>query len=265
MTALAPHPDLARDGNDQPLIRVRDLHKTYYIGEIEVPAVRGVDLDIFRGQFVGIMGPSGSGKSTFMHLLGCLDHSDRGRYELDGQDVTRLSKRNLARLRNRRIGFVFQSFNLLSRTTVLDNVAMPLTYQGLRRSERRRRAAAMLDRVGLGDRTRHHSNQLSGGQQQRVAIARALVTRPVLVLADEPTGNLDTATGIEIMRIMQELNREEGLTIALVTHEADIALYTQRVVFFRDGKIYSDVINKDVQDARNTVAPEKSPEEVVPA
>ncbi len=263
MTALASHPDVERDRNDRPLIRVRDLHKTYYIGDIEVPAVRGVDLEIARGQFVGIMGPSGSGKSTFMHLLGCLDHCDRGRYELDGQEVTRLSKRDLARLRNRRIGFVFQSFNLLSRTTVVDNVAMPLTYQGVRRAERRRRAAEMLDRVGLGDRMRHHSNQLSGGQQQRVAIARALVTRPVLVLADEPTGNLDTATGIDIMRILQELNRDEGLTIALVTHEADIALYTQRVVFFRDGKIYSDVMNKDVQDAKNTIAPDITPAEVV--
>ncbi|HKQ49580.1 MAG TPA: ABC transporter ATP-binding protein [Phycisphaerae bacterium] len=250
MNADASHPAHSHDRNGRPLIRVRDIHKTYHIGEIDVPAVRGVSLEIQHGQFVGIMGPSGSGKSTFMHLLGCLDRADRGDYELDGQPIGRLSKRDLARLRNRRIGFVFQSFNLLSRTTVLDNVAMPLTYQGLRRAERRRRAMEMLDRVGLGDRVQHKSNQLSGGQQQRVAIARALVTRPVLVLADEPTGNLDTATGVEIMRILQELNRDEGLTIALVTHEADIALYTQRVVFFRDGKIYSDVMNQDVHDAK---------------
>ena len=250
MNADASHPDHPHDRNGRPLIRVRDIHKTYYIGEIDVPAVRGVSLEIHHGQFVGIMGPSGSGKSTFMHLLGCLDRADRGDYELDGQNIGRLSKRDLARLRNRRIGFVFQSFNLLSRTTILDNVAMPLTYQGLRRAERRRRAMEMLDRVGLSDRVHHKSNQLSGGQQQRVAIARALVTRPVLVLADEPTGNLDTATGVEIMRVLQELNRDEGLTIALVTHEADIALYTQRVVFFRDGKIYSDVMNKDIHDAK---------------
>jgi putative ABC transport system ATP-binding protein len=250
MAAQAIQSEDRHKSNGQSLIHVHDVHKTYHIGEISVPAVRGVSLEIQRGQFVAVMGPSGSGKSTFMHLLGCLDRCDRGEYELDGQEVTRLAKRELAKLRNRRIGFVFQSFNLLSRTTVLDNVAMPLTYQGLRRSERRRRAAEMLERVGLSDRVRHLSNQLSGGQQQRVAIARALVTRPVLLLADEPTGNLDSATGVEIMRILQELNHDESLSIVLVTHEPDIALYTQRVVFFRDGKIYSDVMNKDVQDAK---------------
>lgn len=231
------------------LIRVRELYKTYHIGEIKVPAVRGVSLSIEAGQFVAVMGPSGSGKSTFMHLLGCLDRSDSGHYELGGEDVTLLSKRELAELRNRKIGFVFQSFNLLSRTTVLDNVALPLSYAGVRRRERRARAAKMLELVGLGDRMMHHSNQLSGGQQQRVAIARALITDPVIVLADEPTGNLDSKTGIEIMAIFQKLNRETGLTIALVTHEPDIAEYAQRVVTFRDGQICSDIMNSEVRTA----------------
>ncbi len=231
------------------IIRVRDMYKTYHIGEISVPAVRGVSLELLSGQFVAIMGPSGSGKSTFMHLLGCLDRCDKGQYELGGEDVTRLSKKELAALRNRKIGFVFQSFNLLSRTTVLDNVALPLSYAGVRRRERRARAAEMLTLVGLGDRMMYLSNQLSGGQQQRVAIARALITRPMILLADEPTGNLDSKTGIEIMAILQKLNRETGLTIALVTHEPDIAEYAERVVTFRDGEICSDVTNDDVRIA----------------
>lgn len=186
------------------------------------------------------MGHSGSGKSTFMHVLGCLDSCDQGEYFLDGLDVTRMSRRELARVRNRKIGFVFQNFNLLPRTTVLDNVAMPLAYAGIRRRERRQKAALLLNRVGLAERSHHHSNQLSGGQQQRVAIARALVNEPVLLLADEPTGNLDTKTGIEVMTILQQLNRESGLTIILVTHEPDIAHYAERTVTLRDGQVASD-------------------------
>lgn len=238
----------------EPLIRVRGAFKTYYIGEIEVPAVRGVDLDVPHGQFVAVMGPSGSGKSTFMHLLGCLDRMDKGEYWLAGNLVNTLNKKELAALRNRLIGFVFQSFNLLSRTSVLDNVALPLTYQNIDRRERRRRAAEVLDRVGLANRTHHFSNQLSGGQQQRVAIARSLITNPVLVLADEPTGNLDTKTSREIMALLQDLNRESNVTIALVTHEVDIAEYAQRVVSFRDGVVNTDVMNTWVRDAHSTDA-----------
>lgn len=232
-----------------PLVDTRGLWRIYRVGEVSVPAVCGVSLSIPAGQFLAVMGPSGSGKSTFMHLLGCLDRCDQGEYWLDGELISRLTKRELAAIRNRSIGFVFQSFNLLSRTTVLDNVALPLTYQGERRRERRRRAAEMLERVGLTDRASHHSNQLSGGQQQRVAVARALVTNPVLLLADEPTGNLDTKTGIEIMALLQGLNRETGLTVVLVTHESDIAQYAQRCVTFRDGRIESDKMNDDVQEA----------------
>ncbi|RIK66588.1 MAG: macrolide ABC transporter ATP-binding protein [Planctomycetota bacterium] len=231
------------------MISVRDLWKTYHVGEISVPAVRGVNLEVPQGQFVAIMGPSGSGKSTFMHMLGCLDRPDRGQYRLAGVDVTLLTKRELAALRNARIGYVFQSFNLLSRTTVLDNVALPLTYSNVPRRRRRERAARMLDQVGLADRMMHLSNQLSGGQQQRVAIARALVTNPVLLLADEPTGNLDSRTGVEIMALLQSLNRETGLTIILVTHEPDIAEYAGRVVTFRDGEICSDVFNENPREA----------------
>jgi putative ABC transport system ATP-binding protein len=223
-----------------PLIDIRDASKSYFVGEVEVPAVRGVSLLLESGEFLAITGPSGSGKSTFMHLVGCLDRIDRGTYSFEGRSVERLSRRELATLRNRRIGFVFQTFNLLPRSTIVYNVALPLAYQGVRRRERNRRAAEMLERVGLAERLRHHPNQLSGGQQQRVAIARALITRPAVVLADEPTGNLDTSTGQEIMDLLCRLNRDEGLTIALVTHEADIAAYAKRTVAFRDGKIVRD-------------------------
>ncbi|MEW6249127.1 MAG: ABC transporter ATP-binding protein [Planctomycetota bacterium] len=223
-----------------PLIDVRDAWKTYHLDEVEIPAVRGVSLTIPAGQFVAVTGASGSGKSTFMHLVGCLDTLDRGSYVFEDRPIDHLSRRQLARLRNRRIGFVFQSFNLLARTSILDNVALPLTYQGAGRRDRRRRAAEMLARVGLGDRLRHHPNQLSGGQQQRVAIARALVTRPAVVLADEPTGNLDTTTSQEIMHLLQEMNRTAGISIVLVTHEPDIAAYAQRQVTFRDGRIVRD-------------------------
>ncbi|NLG44338.1 MAG: ABC transporter ATP-binding protein [Phycisphaerae bacterium] len=222
------------------LIDIREAWKSYHIEEVEIPAVRGVSLVIPAGQFVAITGASGSGKSTFMHVLGCLDRLDRGQYFFEGQPIERYSRRQLAQLRNRRIGFVFQSFNLLPRTSIVDNVALPLAYQGVRRGARRRQAAEMLERVGLGDRLKHHPNQLSGGQQQRVAVARALVTRPAVVLADEPTGNLDTVTSQEIMRLLQAMNHDEGVSIVLVTHEPDIAAYAQRQVVFRDGQVVRD-------------------------
>lgn len=223
-----------------PLIDIRDAWKIYHVGEIQVPAVRGVSLALSQGEFLAITGPSGSGKSTFMHLLGCLDRLSSGSYRFEGQSVQEMSKRQLARLRNLRIGFVFQSFNLLARTTIVDNVALPLIYQGVRKKERRRRAAEMLERVGLADRLRHHTNQLSGGQQQRVAIARALVTKPAMLLADEPTGNLDSKTSVEIMNLFQQLNHDDGISVVVVTHEADIAAFARRHVMFRDGLIVRD-------------------------
>ncbi len=224
-----------------PVISVRDLTKTYAVGDMEVRALRGVSLEIPRGEFVALTGPSGSGKSTFMHLAGCLDRPTSGVYELNGRDVSRLAKRELAMVRNREIGFVFQGFNLLPRTSALENVELPMLY-GLPvpARERRRRAAAALESVGLGERLDHHPNQLSGGQQQRVAIARALVNEPTLLLADEPTGNLDSRTSIEVMGIFQRLNAERGITIVLVTHETDIAEYATRVIGFRDGRIRLD-------------------------
>ena len=224
------------------LIEITDAWKIYHVGEVQVPAVRGVSLRVSQGEFVAITGPSGSGKSTFMHLLGCLDRVSSGTYRFEGQAIQELSRLQLARLRNRRIGFVFQSFNLLARTTIVDNVALPLIYQGVGRTERRRRASELLGRIGLGDRLRHHTNQLSGGQQQRVAIARALITRPAMLLADEPTGNLDTKTGHEIMTLFQQLNHDEKITIVLVTHEAEIAAFARRHVAFRDGLIVQDVL-----------------------
>ncbi len=227
--------------NEQPLISVRDLTKTYAVGEIEVRALRGISLEIPRGQFVALTGPSGSGKSTFMHLAGCLDRPTSGVYELNGRDVALLSKRELALVRNREIGFVFQGFNLLSRTSAIENVELPMLYgPPVPARERHRRAAAALEAVGLGARLDHHPNQLSGGQQQRVAIARALVNEPSLLLADEPTGNLDTRTSIEVMGIFQRLNAEQGITIVLVTHEPDIADYATRIVGFRDGRVRLD-------------------------
>jgi putative ABC transport system ATP-binding protein len=236
----------------QPLIVVRELTKTYQIGgekhggeasaETEVRALRGVTLTVTPAEFVTLTGPSGSGKSTFMHLLGCLDRPTSGEYFLNGQNVSSLDKRALARVRNREIGFVFQGFNLLPRTSALENVELPLLYGGVNNTrERRGRAADALHSVGLGDRLSHYPNQLSGGQQQRVAIARALVTNPRLLLADEPTGNLDTRTSIEVMGIFQRLNEERGLTIMLVTHEHDIAEYGTRIVSFRDGRVRQDV------------------------
>jgi putative ABC transport system ATP-binding protein len=223
-----------------PVISVRDLVKTYRVGDVDVRALRGVSLDVMPGEFVALTGPSGSGKSTFMHLAGCLDRPTAGGCVLNGRDVSSLDKRALAQVRNREIGFVFQGFNLLPRTTALEQVELPMLYGGgVSTKERRARAVAALEAVGLGARLDHHPNQLSGGQQQRVAIARALVNEPALLLADEPTGNLDTRTSIEVMGIFQKLNAG-GLTIVLVTHEPDIAEYGTRIVSFRDGRVRSD-------------------------
>ncbi|HEY2986610.1 MAG TPA: ABC transporter ATP-binding protein [Candidatus Binatia bacterium] len=210
------------------------------MGDIEVPALRGVNLDIHAGEFVAIMGASGSGKSTFMNILGCLDRPTRGNYFLEGQEVGSLSSDEWASIRNRKIGFVFQGFNLLSRTSALENVELPMMYNGLHGKDRRQHALESLALVSLGDRLHHMPNQLSGGQQQRVAVARALVNHPSLILADEPTGNLDSKTSAEIMELFQALNRREGLTIVLVTHEADVAAYAERQIHFRDGLITSD-------------------------
>jgi putative ABC transport system ATP-binding protein len=222
-------------------IRAEELHKIYSLdGQAEVYALRGVSLQVAPGEFVAIMGPSGSGKSTFMNLLGCLDTPTRGTLSIENIEVSSLSPNQLAEIRNKKIGFVFQNFNLLPRTSALENVELPLIYNRVPSAERRHRSTAALERVGLKDRMKNLSNQLSGGEQQRVAIARAMVNSPSLILADEPTGNLDTQTSIEIMGIVRELNEESGITIILVTHEPDIARYAKRQVHFRDGKIIRD-------------------------
>ena len=231
------------------VISVRDLAKDYYLGEVVVHALRGVTLDIDRGEFVTIVGPSGSGKSTFMHILGCLDRPTRGRYTLDGRDVSTLPADDLARVRNQTIGFVFQGFNLLARTSAVENVELPLLYTrkgAVRASERRTRALAALDAVGLADRAEHHPSQLSGGQQQRVAIARALVNGPSILLADEPTGNLDTQTSLEVMQIFQTLQRQRHLTVIVITHERDIAEHGTRTIDFRDGVVVGDHVRQAV-------------------
>ena len=228
----------------EPVIRVEDVHKYYDLGENKVHALRGVNVEIAGGEFVAIMGASGSGKSTFMNLLGCLDKPSSGRYVLEGTDVAQLDKKALAAIRNRKLGFVFQGFNLLARTTALENVELPTLYARMAKEERLQRAQEALQLVGLGERMEHFPSQLSGGQQQRVAIARALVNRPSILLADEPTGNLDSRTSVEIMQIFQALN-EGGLTIVLVTHEADIARFAKRTIVFRDGKIRRDEPVKD--------------------
>ncbi len=222
------------------VIRVEDVHKYYQLGETQVHALRGVSVGIKRGEFVAIMGASGSGKSTFMNMLGCLDKPSSGHYFLEGTDVSKLTKQDLARIRNHQIGFVFQGFNLLARTTALENTELPTLYARISKEERHQRASEALTLVGLGDRIHHYPSQLSGGQQQRVAIARALVNRPSILLADEPTGNLDSRTSVEIMDIFQTLNNEKGLTIVLVTHEPDIARFAKRNIVFRDGKIRKD-------------------------
>jgi putative ABC transport system ATP-binding protein len=225
----------------KPVIKLEDVHKTYHTGEVEVKAVRGVPLEVAQGEFVALMGASGSGKSTMMNIIGCLDRPTQGKYYLDGIDVSQLNRDELADIRNQKIGFVFQGFNLLSRTSALENVELPMLYTRERLDGRsqRERALKALETVGLGDRADHTPNQLSGGQQQRVAIARALANRPSLLLADEPTGNLDTRTSIEIMGVFQKLN-DQGITIVMVTHELDIAQYTKRMVVMRDGKVVGD-------------------------
>jgi putative ABC transport system ATP-binding protein len=224
---------------EQAAIRIDDVHRIYQLGENRVHALRGISLELGRGEFVAIMGSSGSGKSTLMNIMGCLDRPTSGAYFLDGVNVAQLPKRELAAIRNRRLGFVFQGFNLLARTTALENVELPTLYAKVGFEERQKRAKEALQMVGLGDRFDHFPSQLSGGQQQRVAIARALVNRPSILLADEPTGNLDSRTSVEIMSILQKLN-DEGLTIVLVTHEPDIAQYAKRVITFRDGKVRRD-------------------------
>jgi putative ABC transport system ATP-binding protein len=236
-----------------PIIVTDGLTKDYHLGPHTVHALRGVSVTIERGEFVAVMGPSGSGKSTFMNLLGCLDTPTAGEYVLDGERVGGLSADELARIRNARIGFVFQQFNLLPRTTALENVELPLLYAGHPARERRARARARLAAVGLADREAHHPSQLSGGQQQRVAIARALVNDPAVILADEPTGNLDTRTSVEVLALLQRLNRE-GLTIVLVTHELDIAAYASRSLTFRDGRLRSDERAVEPRDAAVTLA-----------
>jgi putative ABC transport system ATP-binding protein len=231
----------------KPVIKLEDVHKTYHTGEVDVKAVQGVTLEVFPGEFVALMGASGSGKSTMMNVIGCLDRPTLGKYFLDDIDVSQLDRDELADIRNQKIGFVFQGFNLLSRTSALENVELPMLYtrQSMNGESQRDRALKALETVGLAERADHTPNQLSGGQQQRVAIARALANRPALLLADEPTGNLDTRTSIEIMGVFQKLNAE-GMTIAMVTHELDIAHYTKRMVVMRDGKVVSDtpVVNR---------------------
>ena len=230
------------------LIHTRDLTKTYQVGDNEIKALAGVSIDIAQGEFTAVMGPSGSGKSTFMNMLGCLDRPTSGEYVLGSRRVSDLAGDELAKVRNSNIGFVFQTFNLLARTAAVENVELPLVYAGVPSAERRLRALEMLAKVGLAERADHQPAQLSGGQQQRVAIARALVTRPLLILADEPTGALDSRTSLEIMGLLQELNRN-GMTVVLVTHEADVARFARRVLFFRDGLMVKDEVNAEPEMA----------------
>ena len=240
-----------------PVISIRGLSKTYQMGEIAVHALRSVSLDIAEGEFVSVIGPSGSGKSTLMHILGCLDQPTTGEYLLNGKNVSHLSDDEVSRVRNQQIGFVFQGFNLLTRTSALENVELPLLYNAtseISSAERKRRAMAALASVGLQGREHHHPNQLSGGQQQRVAIARALLNNPTLLLADEPTGNLDSRTSIEVMNIFQKLKEERGITIVLITHEHDVAAYGSRIVQFRDGEIVSDQANESRRLAHGELA-----------
>jgi len=253
------------DGNDSlvPVIEAHGIAKIYRIGDIEVRALDGVDVTIHRGELTAIMGPSGSGKSTLMNILGCLDQPTRGTYKLDGVDVEKLNDDQLAAIRNRKIGFVFQSFNLLRRTPAIENVEQPLIYAGVGVRERRERAAAALESVGLGNRLKHHANELSGGQQQRVAIARALVTNPSLILADEPTGNLDSKSGAEIMCLFQRLNEETGVTVIFVTHDPRIAQHTRRVIRIADGKIVGDnAITEQIIACPDQPLPDALPEKL---
>src|SRR3989440_648080 len=248
-SALLARAELAREEEARAVIRLEGVHKTYTMGDVEVHALRGVSLTIREGEFVAIMGASGSGKSTTMNIVGCLDRPTRGTYALDGADVSALSKDERADIRSRKLGFVFQGFNLLSRTSALENVELPMLYAGVDTAERHRRATEALRSVGLAGREQNHPNQLSGGQQQRVAIARALVNNPALILADEPTGNLDSRTSVELMEIFQRLNRDRRITLVLVTHEPDIAQYAQRVIVFKDGRIQKDYRIAEPRDA----------------
>jgi putative ABC transport system ATP-binding protein len=233
----------------RPVIELEHIHKSYTMGDVQVHALRGVSLTIREGEFVAIMGASGSGKSTTMNIIGCLDRPTKGTYILDSQDVSEMSKDKRADIRSRKIGFVFQGFNLLSRTSALENVELPMLYAGVTAADRHHRAMESLSAVGLAGREQNHPNQLSGGQQQRVAIARSLVNNPALILADEPTGNLDSRTSVEVMEIFQRLNRERAITLVLVTHEPDIAQYAKRVVVFKDGKIRKDYQVEHQRDA----------------
>ncbi len=253
-SALARQPDAAGQAHaaDQ-VIRLEHVHKTYHIGDIEVHALRGVGLTVRRGDFVAIMGPSGSGKSTMMNIIGCLDHPTRGEYYLNGLDVSKVPKNELADIRNKFVGFVFQSFNLLPRTSALENVELPMVYAGVPAAERLKRAREALAVVGLAEKEKNLPNQLSGGQQQRVAIARALVNNPAIILADEPTGALDTRTSIEVMEIFQRLNFDRNMTIIIVTHESDIAQYAARIVQFRDGRVRRDFRVENQKNAREAL------------
>jgi putative ABC transport system ATP-binding protein len=239
---------------DSALIRIDHLSKDYHLGDITVHALRGVTLEIPRGSFVAIMGPSGSGKSTFMNIVGCLDKPTGGKYYLDGVDVGSLERDRLADIRNRKVGFVFQQFNLLARTSALENVELPLLYSDHPPQDHKERAHRALEAVGLSDRADHQPSQLSGGQQQRVAIARSLICDPQLILADEPTGALDSRTSVEIMGIFQRLNREQGISIVIVTHEYDIAHYAQRIITFKDGRVQSDEAVSRPRDAESELA-----------
>jgi len=257
LSAADPTPVAGFWSEEQPVIVAANVKKSYHLGQTVVRALRGVSLEVHRGEFVAVMGPSGSGKSTFMNLIGCLDRPSSGTYLLDGIPVREMSSDQLAAVRNRKIGFVFQSFNLLPRASALSNVMLPLVYAGLSLKARRSRARRALEAVGLGSRLHHKPVEMSGGQQQRVAIARALVNRPAILLADEPTGNLDSRTSVEIMAILQELN-EHGLTIVLVTHEPDIAAYCKRHVIFRDGIVVQDSPNPTQRFASDQLAAQHS-------
>ena len=250
----APARQMGTATNTGAVIRLEKVHKIYSMGDIEVHALRAVSLEIHRGEFVAIMGPSGSGKSTMMNIIGCLDRPTKGHYFLENVDISTVNKPGLADIRNQKVGFVFQSFNLVPRTSALENVELPLIYAGVGGTERHRRAREALKEVGLADRERNMPNQLSGGQQQRVALARALVNNPSLILADEPTGALDTRTSVEVMEIFQRLNHERNLTVIVVTHEPDIAQYAKRIIQFRDGRIHRDFAVEDRKNAKEVLA-----------
>jgi putative ABC transport system ATP-binding protein len=250
----APARQMGTATNTGAVIRLEKVHKIYSMGDIEVHALRAVSLEIHRGEFVAIMGPSGSGKSTMMNIIGCLDRPTKGHYFLENVDISTVNKPGLADIRNQKVGFVFQSFNLVPRTSALENVELPLIYAGVGGAERHRRAREALKEVGLADRERNMPNQLSGGQQQRVALARALVNNPSLILADEPTGALDTRTSVEVMEIFQRLNHERNLTVIVVTHEPDIAQYAKRIIQFRDGRIHRDFAVEDRKNAKEVLA-----------